>query len=58
MAVRFLRDAPSGSPYAQVINMAHIELDQLLGCSADELITLVTPMSASNCEQYASRPRH
>jgi hypothetical protein len=53
MAVRFLHDVQSGSPYAQVINMAHIELDQLLGCSADELITLVTPMSASNCEQYA-----
>ena len=36
-----------------MINVTHIELDQLLACSADELITLVTPMSASNCEQYA-----
>jgi hypothetical protein len=33
--------------------MALIELDQLLGCSVDELIALVKPMSADNCEQYA-----
>jgi hypothetical protein len=33
--------------------MALIELDQLLGCSVDELIALVKPMPADNCEQYA-----
>ena len=33
--------------------MALIELDQLLGCSVDELIALVKAMSADNCEQYA-----
>jgi hypothetical protein len=33
--------------------MALIQLDQLLGCSVDELIALVKPMSADNCEQYA-----
>jgi hypothetical protein len=36
-----------------MIDMALIELDQLLGCSVDELIALVKPMSADNCEQYA-----
>jgi hypothetical protein len=35
-----------------MIDMAHIELDGLLGCSVDELIALVQPMSADNCEQY------
>ena len=48
---------PSGSPYVvslvEMIDMALIELDQLLGCSVDELIALVKPMSADNCEQYA-----
>jgi hypothetical protein len=34
-------------------HMAHIELDRLLGCSVGELIALVQPMSADNCEQYA-----
>jgi hypothetical protein len=38
---------------AEMIDMALIELDQLLGCSVDELIALVKPMSADNCEQYA-----
>ena len=36
-----------------MIDMALIELDQVLGCSVDELIALVKPMSADNCEQYA-----
>jgi hypothetical protein len=36
-----------------MIDMALIELDQLLGCSVDELIALVKPMSADNCEQHA-----
>jgi hypothetical protein len=36
-----------------MIDMALIELDQLLGCSVDELIALVKPLSADNCEQYA-----
>jgi hypothetical protein len=36
-----------------MIDMALIELDQLLGCSVDELIALVKPMPADNCEQYA-----
>jgi hypothetical protein len=38
---------------AEMIDMALIELDQLLGCSVDELIALIKPMSADNCEQYA-----
>jgi hypothetical protein len=50
MAVSFFRAV---LPYAQVINVAHYELDQLLGCSVDELIALVKPMSADNCEHYA-----
>jgi hypothetical protein len=48
---------PSGSPYvvslAEMIDMALIKLGQLLGCSVDELIALVKPMSADTCEQYA-----
>ena len=36
-----------------MIDMALIELDQLLGCSVDELIALVKPMSADSCEQHA-----
>jgi hypothetical protein len=36
-----------------MIDMALIELDQLLGCSVDELIAFVQSMSADNCEQYA-----
>jgi hypothetical protein len=36
-----------------VIDLAHIELDRLLSCTVDELVTLVQPMSANNCEQYA-----
>jgi hypothetical protein len=37
----------------EVIDLAHIELDRLLSCTVDELIALVQPMSADNCEQYA-----
>jgi len=33
--------------------MAHIELDRMLNCTADELTALVKPMSANNCERYA-----
>ncbi len=33
--------------------MPHIELDRLLSCTIDELIALVRPMSANNCEQFA-----
>jgi hypothetical protein len=36
-----------------VTDPAHIELDRLLSCTVDELIALVQPMSANNCEQYA-----
>jgi hypothetical protein len=36
-----------------MIDVALIELEQLLGCSVDELIALVKPMSADSCEQYA-----
>ena len=36
-----------------MINLARIELDRLLNCTVDELIALVQPMSAENCEQYA-----
>jgi hypothetical protein len=36
-----------------VIDLAHIELDRLLSCTVDELIALVQPMSADNCEQCA-----
>jgi hypothetical protein len=36
-----------------VIDLAHIELDRLLSCTGDELVTLVQPMSAYNCEKYA-----
>jgi hypothetical protein len=36
-----------------VIDLAHIELDRLLSCTVDELVALVEPMSANNCEQYA-----
>jgi hypothetical protein len=36
-----------------VIDMPHIELDRLLSCTIDELIALVRPMSANNCEQFA-----
>ena len=31
---------------AEMIDVALIELEQLLGCSVDELIALVKPMSA------------
>jgi hypothetical protein len=37
----------------EVINLAHIELDGVLSCTVDELIALVQPMSADNCEQCA-----
>jgi hypothetical protein len=37
----------------EVIDLAHIELDRLLSCAVDELLALVQPMSANNCEQYA-----
>jgi hypothetical protein len=33
--------------------MTHMEIDRLLSCTVDELIALVEPMSADNCEQYA-----
>jgi hypothetical protein len=33
--------------------MAQIDLDRLLDCTVDELIALVKPLSANNCEQYA-----
>jgi hypothetical protein len=36
-----------------VIDLAHIELDRLLSCTVDELLALVQPMSADNCEHYA-----
>jgi hypothetical protein len=36
-----------------MIDVALIELEQLLGCSVDELIALVKPMSADSCEQHA-----
>jgi hypothetical protein len=36
-----------------VIDLEHIELDRLLSCTVDELVTLVQPMSANNCERYA-----
>src|ERR1700675_2150966 len=36
-----------------VTDMTHIEIDRLLSCTVDELIALVQPMSADNCEQYA-----
>ena len=36
-----------------MIDVTHIEIDRLLGCSVDEFIALVEPMSADNCEQYA-----
>jgi hypothetical protein len=34
--------------------MALSELDQLLGCSVDELVALVKPMSADNCALIAA----
>ena len=34
-------------------DMTHTEIDRLLSCTVDELIALVQPMSADNCEQYA-----
>ena len=34
-------------------DMTHIEIDRLLSCTVDELIALVQPMSADNCEQCA-----
>jgi len=37
-----------------VVDLGHIELDQLLSYTVDELPALVQPMSANNCEQYAS----
>jgi hypothetical protein len=37
----------------EVIDLSHIELDRLLGCTVDELIALAQPMSADSCEQYA-----
>jgi hypothetical protein len=37
----------------EVIDLAHVELDRLLSCTVDELIALVEPMSADNCEQCA-----
>jgi hypothetical protein len=40
-----------------MIDVALIELEQLLGCSVDELIALVKPMSADSCEQYARATR-
>ena len=36
-----------------MFDMAQIELDRLLSCTVDELIALVKPLSADNCEQYA-----
>ena len=36
-----------------MFDMAQIELDRLLNCTVDELIALVKPLSANNCEQYA-----
>lgn len=36
-----------------MIDLAPIELDRLLSCTVDELLALVQPMSANNCEQYA-----
>jgi hypothetical protein len=37
----------------EVIDLAHIELDRLLSCTVDELLALVQPTLANNCEQYA-----
>jgi hypothetical protein len=36
-----------------VTDTTQIEIDRLLSCTVDELIALVQPMSADNCEQYA-----
>ena len=36
-----------------MIDLVRIELDRLLSCTVDELLTLVQLMSANNCEQYA-----
>src|ERR1700730_15319690 len=33
--------------------MTHTEIDRLLSCTVDELIALVQPMSADDCEQHA-----
>ena len=38
---------------AEMVDVALIELERLLGCSVDELVALVKPMSADSCEQYA-----
>jgi hypothetical protein len=37
----------------EVTDMTLIEIDRLLNCTVDELIALVQPMSADNCERYA-----
>ena len=42
----------NGSEDRKVIEMTHIEIDRLLSCTVDELIALVEPMSADNCEHY------
>ena len=34
-------------------NPENLELDHLLTCDIQELISIVTPMSADDCEQYA-----
>jgi hypothetical protein len=36
-----------------VIDPSHIDLHRLLGCTVDELIALVQPLSADSCERYA-----
>src|SRR5262245_9585657 len=36
-----------------MIDMAHTELQRLLSCTVDELIALVQPMPATDCEQHA-----
>ena len=34
-------------------DLTNIELDKLVSCTVDELLALVQPMSANDCEQYA-----
>ena len=46
-----MMNASSKGP--EVTDTAHVELDQVLDCTVDELIALVRPMSANYCELYA-----